>query len=122
MTKAIRYIIFTLVIWAYIFGSSGFVVHKCYMSDSCFVSNSIISAWNSFTSGNCTNTQAGQASSDERENTDNVCVWAQTKGKCSESVYALNDYQFQNQSDTDIQPLVSQADLGYQNDFPDFCS
>ena len=116
MTKAVRYIIFPLIIWAYIFGSSGFIVHNCYMSDSCFVSNSIISAWDNFMFSDCSNTLPVQSSDDDENTTDNILVWAQSKGKCSESVHVLDSCQYQNQSNTDIQHLTATADFRYQDD------
>ena len=116
MTKAVRYIIFPLIIWAYLVGSSGFIVHNCYMSDSCFVSNSIISAWNSFMFNDCSNAPAAQASDDDENAAGNVPVWAQSKGKCTESVHVLDSYQYQNQSNTDIHHLTATADFRYQSD------
>ena len=116
MTKAVRYIIFPLIIWAYLVGSSGFIVHNCYMSDSCFVSNSIISAWNSFMFNDCSNAPAAQASDDDENAAGNVPVWAQSKGKCTESVHVLDSYQYQNQSNTDIQHLTASTDFRSQND------
>ena len=116
MTKAVRYIIFPLIIWAYLFGSSGFIVHNCYMSDSCFVSNSILNAWNNFMFSDCDYSQPSEESEQEENNQESFPIFDQAKGQCTESVHTLDSYQYQNQSNTDIQHLTASTDFRSQND------
>lgn len=86
----------------YIFGSSGFVVHKCFSSKSFLVSNSILSAWSQFMFKDCVNQNIPQESSQQNEYSDDVLSIVPAKGSCSDFVYTLTGYEYQNQSNTDI--------------------
>lgn len=106
MTKAAKYTLVLLTLWVYIFGSSGFVVHSCFSSKSLFVSNSILSAWSEFMFENCENQNIPQESSQQNECSDNTLSIVPAKGSCSDFVYTLTGYDYQNQSYTDI-PAVN---------------
>ena len=116
MTKAVRYIIFPLIIWAYLFGSSGFIVHNCYMSDSCLVSNSMFNAWNNFMFSDCDYSQPSEESEQEENNQGNFPIFDQAKGQCTESVHTMDSYQHQNQSNTDMQHLIVKTDIRCDDD------
>ena len=102
MTKAAKYTFVLLTLWVYIFGSSGFIVHSCFSSKSLFVSNSILSAWSKFMFENCENQNIPQESSQQNECSDDVLSIVPAKGSCSDFVYTLTGFEYQNQSNTDI--------------------
>lgn len=94
MKTAFRNIIFIMVVWVYIFGSSGFTVHHCCCKKHYHVTCAIFNAYEHYVFSGCEKHTRKDQIEKTASDKDDICVVKAPKKHCADLLFTLNSEEY----------------------------